>query len=82
MVHLDKTLHENRHLYALPKNIADDLTSTALLSFSVQYELFKHFKLESLPLFGMTSKCHSLAHCCMQSEYREGTDRATYIQSL
>ena len=79
MVHLDKTLQQHKHLYALPKHVADDLSSTALLSFSVQYELFKHFKEEKLPLFGLTSKAHSLVHCCMQSEYRERTDMATYI---
>ena len=82
MVHLDKTLHDNRHLYALPKNVAEDLTSTALLSFSVQYELFKHFKSEKLPLFGLTSKAHSLTHCCMQSEYSEGADITKVFKSL
>ena len=77
MVHPDKTLHDHRHLYALPKNVKDDLTSTALLSFSVLYDLFKYFKAEKLPLFGITAKAHALVHCCEKSEYTR--DRQGHI---
>jgi len=76
MVHMDKLLHEHRHLYALPPKVAEDLTATCFLAFSIHYQVFKHFKTEQLPLFGLTSKAHSLCHCCLQSGYRE---RTTYI---
>ena len=79
MVHMDKLLKTHRAFYALPKLVAEDLTATCMLSFSVQYQLFEHFKKEQMPLFGLTSKAHALCHCCMQSEYSERTDRATYI---
>ena len=74
MVHMDKILSEHRDKYALPKAAADDLLSTCQLAFATQYELYEHFKEERLPLFGLTSKCHSMAHCCIQSRYSEGTD--------
>ena len=76
---MDKLLHTHKRLYALPEAVADDLTATCMMTFSVQYQLFEHYKKEKLPLFGLTSKAHALVHCCLQSKYRERTDRATYI---
>ena len=74
MVHMDRILSEHRDKYVLPKAASEDMVSTCLLAFSTQYELYEHFKGERLPLFGLTSKCHSMAHCCKQSQYSEGTD--------
>ena len=76
---MDELLFTHKRLFALPDAVAEDLTATCMMTFSVQYQLFHHFKKEKLPLFGLTSKAHSLCHCCLQSKYRERTDRATYI---
>ena len=76
---MDELLWTHKRLYALPDAVANDLTATCMMTFSVQYQLFHHFKKEKLPLFGVTSKAHALCHCCLQSKYRERTDRATYI---
>ena len=70
MVKMDRMLTAHRLLVALPAEVADDLIQTCSTVFRTQYGLWEHFNKEKIPLFGITSKAHSLEHICLQSRQR------------
>ena len=65
--HCDEILADHPSDYALPDEVADDLTATAHIYLSTWYEVSQHFKDDDVPLFGITAKAHFLLHCCLNS---------------
>ena len=65
--HCDEILADHPSDYALPDEVADDLTATAHIYLSTWHEVSQHYKDADVPLFGITAKAHFLLHCCLNS---------------
>ena len=63
----DTILADHTSDYALPEEVADDLTATAHIYLTTWYEVSQHYKDDDVPLFGLTPKAHFLQHCCLLS---------------
>ena len=64
---IDKIMHDNKHLYKLPPDTAQQFEVAVWTFLNVQNALGKHYPAQGLKLFIVTPKSHYLAHMGLTS---------------